>query len=183
MQGPAQLEISDVKQHKHRTTAFLSSGRERIYLTAQKPCHMVFEPNRMDESTPKLNALLQGAEFIAVFDKIDKELVRQIVANSSRLLGKTLSFEEVTAMYVPCVKRKGDFEPSLRTKLKIAGGSLTRIWDQDGKPREAPSQWRHKDLRVKLCLSHLWFSKSSIGASVLLEDVLVEESNASSPFV
>ena len=70
-------------------------------------------------------------------------------------------------------KRKGDYPATLRTKLRLDGPNPTLFWDGESKPRAPPDQWRHQPLRVRLCPSHFWVSKTGCGVAEFLEDVQI----------
>ena len=166
-------------------TALLTRQGRRVYFTAADPCETAFEPSTMDDSSAtRLNVDLRGSEdMIAFFDQIDVEAPLHFAAESSKFFGKTLGIEDVKAIYSPCVKRKGDYPATLRTKLRLDGPTPTLFWDGDSKPRGPPDQWRHVPLRVRLCPSHFWVSRTSCGVSVMLEDVQLVDVVPRSPFL
>ena len=93
-----------------------------------------------------------------------------------------MGYEDVGKLYVPCVKRKGDYPPTVRTKIRLEGASATRVWNTAGEPCKPPPSWRGVPIAVKVIVSHVWMSKASAGVTVFLEDVQVSDAVSRSPF-
>ena len=179
------LIAKDVKASKHglKTALLLTQDNSRINATFREGCTAAFEPSSMEESSTRLTADLRGNDaFISFFESIDDKVVTLLVAESSTFFGKTLGYEDVNKLYVPCVKRKGDYAPMVRTKIRLEGSNATRVWNAAGEPRKPPPSWRGVSIAVKVVVSHVWMSKASAGVTVFLEDVQVLEDVSRSPF-
>ena len=131
------LVAKDVKASKHgvNTVLLLTQDNSRINATFREGCTAAFEPSSMEELATRLTADLRGNDaFISFFESIDNKVVALPVAESSTLFGKTLGHEDVKRLYVPCVKRKGDYAPMVRTKIRLEGPNATRVWNEPASP-------------------------------------------------
>ena len=93
-----------------------------------------------------------------------------------------MGYEDVGKLYVPYVKRKGDYPPTARTKIRLESPNATRVWNTAGEPCKPPPSWRGVPITVKVNVSHVWMSKASAGVTVFLEDVQVSDEVSRSPF-
>ena len=180
------LIAKDVKSVKHgvKTALLLGPDKSRIMATFAEGCVAAFEPSSLEEGATRLSLDLRGSDdFISFFDVLDEKVRSLLVAGSSEYFGKTLGHADIERLYTPCVKRKGSYEPTVRTKLRTDGLSATQAWNTAGEACELPTRWRGVRLGVRVCVSHLWITKTAVGVTVFLEDVeLSDEVVRRSPF-
>ncbi len=146
-----------------------SSFHRKTELTHPSP-HLLLARTRVKKQNLDLNC---DGEYLKFFTKLDSWAVEYISLNSVRLLGNNLSTEKVLDIYKPCVRRRGSFNPLLRTKITLDGLALTRYWDAEKKSRLAPACWQTSVFRTRLRIGYLYITSSSIGFALDCTDVQV----------
>jgi hypothetical protein len=121
----------------------------------------------------------------AAVARLDDWVVAAVVQRSEQLFGKILSKEQVLDKFKPSVTlpKKGDFPPTLRSKVNVTGTKVVRVWGLDGKPRSMPEDLRQCSITCKLHVRSLWFMGPQFGLTMETLDLQVEEDSVSCPFL
>ena len=124
---PTQTAIDSLKICK------VNNGKDVLFFLSQDGVDTPFAPSSFDEEKGnKQNLDLNcDGEYLKFFTKLDAWAVEYISLHSVRLLGNNLPIEKVLELYKPCVRRRGSFNPLLRTKITLDGLALTRYWDSE----------------------------------------------------
>ena len=152
-------------------------GADVVYCTAKGGLCAPFGPGTFDKNTPatrmNLDVRLDDADALAVFDELDSWAVQYIADNAERIFKRTMTREQVTSGYHPCVRRKDGYDLLLHAKISTDGLSAIHCWDTDGAAREMPSEWRRTRLQLRFHVTGLWIMGSGFGLVVSATDVQV----------
>ena len=115
---------------------------------------------------------------------LDEWVVQTVVQRSEQLFGKPLTQEQVMDKMKCSVTqaKKGDFKPTLRSKINLAGTKIVRVWTLDGNPRGMPEDLRTCQITANLHIRSLWFMGPSFGITFETSDLQVCEEAAMCPF-
>ena len=121
--------------------------------------------------------------FFTTFDITAKTLIEQ---ESQRLLGKSLTKEEVEQSYVSCVKESPGKPPLLKLKISMPNSAKPcRVWNPDGSEAPWPQDWA-LPFQIRIKVSHLWIMgatpRTEFGFVCLLEDAMPQRVVHAFPF-
>jgi len=181
------LSLGDVYVNpKGAKTCLLTDGGARFYYTAPEPTRSPFGPNNFDKDPAatrqnlELRCTKQMEEF---FSALDSWCIEYLTAHSERIFKKSLTLDQVRAMYHPTQRAQEGYVPLLRCKLNMPGSrGEVRFWTPDGKTRDAPADWKDSEIRPHIHVSHLWLMGQSCGLVLNLSDLVVSEACRAFPF-
>ena len=107
------------------------------------------------------------------FMAVDEWCIDYLTAHSMRLFCIQYTREEVQGIYKPCVRKAGNFEPLLRTKIIREGINATRYWSFETKARSEPELWLSAEMRVKIRIGSLYMTEGSCGITLECTDIQV----------
>ena len=105
----------------------IQSGKDVAVWSSKEEVETPFTPSSFNEgkaNTQNLDIRCIG-DYLHFFSELDRWAVEYVVVNSLRLFGKQLAPEKAAAMYRPCIKKIGSFDPLLRTKITLEGQHRT----------------------------------------------------------
>jgi hypothetical protein len=120
--------------------------------------------------------------WVDYFDSFDSWAVTYLTCNSERLFGKPLTIEQVRDSYKPCVTRRGNYQPTLRCKLNIAGTSAVRCWTPLEQRMGVPEDFRGYEMVPRVSALHLWCMNREFGFVFQVNDLMCSEVSQCCPF-
>ena len=156
----------------------------------EQPAESPFAPGNHDKDDSALRQYIVfrlNEEIESFFNELETWAPPYIEEHSERLLGKTLTPEQVDFGLVRNVKRAEGRQPLVKFKLNMPGSSKpTRCWDENKCPVEWISDWVGKSIKLKMFVSHLWVmgsgSKAEFGFVVIVTGALEEKQIFDFPF-
>ena len=113
----------------------------------------------------------------------DEWCVNTLAAESARLLGSTLSVEEVRNRFQPTLRtHEGSGSQSLRLKMNTAGRAAVRVWSPVGTQVSAPPSWSHCNAKCRIRLKGFWIMAKEIGVVAESTDIQLDTAAAECPF-
>ena len=124
------------------------------------------------------------ADVIDFFERLDAHFIRYVADHSQDLLKKTLSVEEVTAMWKPAVSARNGYPPQLKAKFNLAGNKPVKIWDLSGRELPiSPGDLPERPLTCSLKATGYWqMSGREMGVVYDVQHVLCGEPVVPCPF-
>ena len=171
-------------------SAILLRDNERFSHTFERPAESPFSPGNhdKDETAMRQNIVFRlNDELEKFFVDFEAWAIDYITEHSERLLGKTLSTDEVNFGFVSNVKKQEGKPPLVKFKLNMPGSQkATRCWSEKGEPIDFISDWVGKSVKLRILVSHLWVmgsgSKSEFGFVCLVTDAMEEKQCFAFPF-
>jgi hypothetical protein len=120
--------------------------------------------------------------WVDYFDGFDAWAVTYLTCNSERLFKKPLTIEQVRDGYKPCVSRRGNYPPTLRCKLNLAGTSAVRCWTPLEQRMGVPEDFRGYELVPRVAVLHLWIMNREFGFVLQVNDLMCMEVSQCCPF-
>ena len=156
---PTQTAIGSLKICK------IQAGSNDAIWSSRGQTETPFAPSSFNEEKPNtLNLSIRCSdEYSDFFSQLDCWAVEYIADNSLRLCGKQLSLNKVKQMYRPCLKKKGNFDPLLRTKISSEGLHRTRYWSLDRTSRLEPDCWPLTMFKTRIRISYLYVTGDALG--------------------
>ena len=123
-------------------------------------------------------------EVLYFFERLDAHFIRYVADHSQDLLKKTLTTEEVRAMWKPAVQARNGYPPQLKAKFNLAGARPVKIWDMSGRELPiAPGDLTERPLTCVLKATGFWvMSGREAGVVYDVQHVLCGEPVAPCPF-
>ena len=112
-------------------------------------------------------------EDLKSFKALDDWCIGYLTAHSMRLFCIQYTREEVQGIYNPCVRKTGNFEPLLRTKIIREGLNSTRYWTSDKKARSEPELWLSAGVRVKIRIASLYITEATCAITLECTDIQI----------
>jgi len=167
--APTQTAIESLKICKIQT------GNNDAIWSSKDEAETPFTPSSFNEEKPyKQNLDIRCVgEYLDFSSQLDCWAVEYIAANSLRLFGKQLQPNKVKEMYRPCIKKIGDFDPLLRTKISSEGQHRTRYRSLDKTARLKPDCWQATVFKTQIRISYLYVTGSAFGLALDCTDVQV----------
>ena len=164
----------------------LNSNGARVSLESSfAPMQAPFGPSTYDKQpASRMNLALQcGEPTQAFFERLNEWTKDYTQAHAERLFKKPMTREEIDAGYRSPLSVAGEYLPLVRTKITVEGPKACKFWTLEGKPREAPEDWRKVSLRPILSISHLYIMGKEFGWVILCTDIQICDSpQTSCPF-
>ena len=145
-----------------------------------------------DPTATRRNCDLTDAppELLSWIQALDNWAIKIATRHSEKLFKTKKTEAEVRALYVSLLKEgKGDYAPTIRVKVNLAGTGCVRCWEKtaegETKRRELPQleEWRNAKLEAVCQLSAIWLQSRSFGISLTLTDAFLQETaDAECPF-
>ena len=126
-----------VTSSKGAKMAFISRENAPAMWLPDDTMQPVFEPKVFEDGskngTTRLNLVLQpSAEQESTLKSLDEWCLAAVAKQSEQLFGKSLTLEQLTQCYQPCLKASDKYPPNLRVKLNLFGANATRYWNAVG---------------------------------------------------
>ena len=173
----AEQQISD----KGARFCPLSCKGERVYLTLgskTEPLYTQWGPSNFDPTTATSRCnfdFVCDEKLSAQLGSLDAWALNYIEKNAPRILGKSLTKEQVQDGYKPALVLRGSYPTQVRCKINLAGQRAVRCWDEAGQPREMPQDWKGCRYVAKVNLSHLYIMSKEFGWVFNLTDIQIFE--------
>ena len=191
MAAPAVIDTTRLRLQDVVTSG---KGAKSIPIAHADGSAVVWQPSAMSvlwnpsafndaEATRQTICFVPTPEVCSSVESLDKWLTNAIALDSSRLLGKQLSADEVRKQYQsPLRTHESTGAKSLRVKLNTTGRSQVRCWDTFRKPREQPSSWTECSVTPRISIRSVWIMGASLGVTLELRDAMLDEAQTECPF-
>ena len=158
-----------------KSAAFIY-GKDPVVWQPETAMTVAYEPGVFSgEDVARVNLTLRPVEQVqAELQELDEWIVRQVTAQSDRILGRAQTEDQVRARYAPTLKvsDKG-YPPTLRCKMNLSGKGQVRIWS--GKQsRPNPEPWTGCLVKARILLKSLYIMGANFGVTFEVTDVSVE---------
>ena len=167
----------------------LSVNGEKVQLTfgsKAEPLATLWGPSSFDPSsnTSRCNMdFICDAKMTTNLRALDDWARVYLEKHCQRILGKTLTKDQVADGYMPVLVQTGSYPAQVRCKINLSGSRSVRCWDENGQPRDPPSDWKSCKFVAKVTLSHLWLMSKEMGWVLNLTDLQIFEDARVCPFV
>ena len=167
----------------------LSQNGERVHLTfgsKAEPLSTQWGPSSFDQNSLSTRCnfdFMCDDNLTAILKSIDDWARAYIEKHSQRIFGKELTAAQVMDSYKPALVERGSYPSQSRCKINLGGSRAVRCWDESGKPRELPDDWKGCKFVAKVNLSHLWIMSKEFGFVFNITDLQVFEDTKLCPFV
>ena len=187
------LQISDVNISSRgaRSCSLITADNKLVALRLPK-LRCPFGATSFDGPTAtrrNLDMTDAPPELLSWLANLDNWAIKTATKHSEKLFKSKKTESEVKALYVSLLKPgKGDYPPTIRCKINLAGSGTVRCWEKrDGETRrrELPQleEWRNAKLEAVCQLSALWLQSRSFGLTLTVTDAfLAEVSEEECPF-
>ena len=106
-----------------------------------------------------------------------------VTEHSQRLFkGRTLTKDQVLAMYKPSLIEKDGYQPRIRCKINVSGSKPCRIWNEAFEVRDVPEDFRQCQCVPTALSGQIWIQGSQFGTVMTVQDMLVFERRLVCPF-
>ena len=158
---------------------------EAVIWTPKEALTVLFEPsayNQPDATRVNLCVSVTPAVVSSLRD-FDEWCVNTLAAESARLLGSTLSVEEVRNRFQPTLRtHEGSGSQSLRLKMNTAGRAAVRVWSPVGTQVSAPPSWSQCSAKCRIRLKGFWIMAKEIGVVAECTDVQLDTAAVECPW-
>ena len=157
----------------------------KTFGSKQAPLRSQFGPSCFDNSDSgrKNFDLICDSEMASFLSEIDSWARGYLVEHSQRILGKSMTAEQVQDSYRPLLQQRGSYPANLRCKINISGSKKTRLWSEHGLERDPPESWQSAMYAAKVEFSHLYLmGQRDCGIVVNLTDLQVLDQPMTCPF-
>ena len=160
-------------------------GQDDAVWSSKEEVETPFTPSSFNEvKANKQNLDIRCiGDYLQFFSELDRWALEYVVVNSVRLFGKKLTREKAAAMYRPCIKKIGTFDPLLRTKLTLEGQHRTIYWTMAGEDRNKPECWQATVFKTRIRIGYLYITESTFGLALECTDVQVCKEFTPAPLV
>ena len=167
----------------------LSSGGERVHLTFRskaQPLSTQWGPSSFDQNSTSTRC---NFDFVcddglaSILKSLDVWARAYLEKNSQRLMGKALTSAQILDSYKPAHIERGSYPSQARCKINLGGPRAVRCWDENGQPRDPPSDWKSCRFVAKVNLSHLYIMSKEFGWVLNITDLHMFEESHVCPFV
>jgi len=158
-----------------------------VIVTPKDAMRGPFDPSTFDKDpkAQRINLTLEVSDLDlqATLVDFDSHMLRYLADNSERIFKRPMSLEQVEAGYNNCLYRgKGNYAPTLKTKIDISGPRALRCWSPKGERlSEYPKDWRSVRVRPVIHFSHLYTMGTQFGVVVKVSDVQIAEVAEAAP--
>jgi hypothetical protein len=148
------------------------------------PLRVPFPPNSFDATTTRLGLCFVSTPALeAAAEQLDEKIVDLACRNSNEIWKKTLTRDEVKAMYNPVIKRNDKHQSGLlRTKICTTGPRTVRCWTDTGAPREIPKDWRGIEAVPMVRVGGIYIQPKEFGVILEATDLKITETQTVCPF-
>ena len=172
-----------VTSSKGAKMAFISRENTPAMWIPGDTMQPVFEPKVFEDGTTRLNLVLQPTpEQESTLKSLDEWCLATVAQQSEQLFGKSLTLEQLTQCYQPCLKVSDKYPPNLRVKLNLSGANATRYWNAVGRKTIAPDTWVGTAVRPRIRIKALWFMAKQFDIVMELTDAQILELDVKCPF-
>ena len=167
----------------------LSAKGERVCLTLGSkagPLHTQWGPSSFDQNSESTRCnfdLVCDENLTKTLKSLDTWAKGYIEKHSLRILGKSLTKEQIQDGYKPALVERGAYPSQIRCKINMSGPRVVRCWDESGEPREMPADWKSCTFVARVNLSHLYIMNKEYGWVFNLTDLQIFEEHRVCPFV
>ena len=154
-----------------------SDGKPSVW-QPREPLQPAFEASAFgDETATRVNLVFTPtSEVCAQIERFDLWCKSELVKESGRLFGQTLSADEVERRYQSPLRRSDkNGILSFRVKMNKEGRSAVRCWDTFRQSRVQPTSWVACSVIPRLALRSLWVMNKEVGPIFELIDALIDE--------
>ena len=110
-------------------------------------------------------------------------LVHEVAIRSAHFFGRSLSEEQVGAMYKPITRKSGEYPRHIRAKVNTTRGGRTRYWDASRARAEPPVSHAGMFFNARLQLRAIWIAADAGGLVCDATDLQIRETEmADCPF-
>ena len=185
----SQLHIAEpIVSSRGAKSCALSNNGTKFVLTLGSRAEPLTTPfgaqSFQNESTNRksIEFRLPAGETTDFWDGFDAWAVTYLTCHSTRLFGKPLTIEQVRDGYRPCVSRRGNYPPTLRCKVNLAGTNSVRCWSPAEERIEVPQEFRGLQLVALVSVQHLWVMNREFGFVLQPNDLMCSEVSQTCPF-
>ena len=160
-------------------------GGEGVLWTPKEALTILFEPSAYNQpDATRVNLCLSVTPALAAsLREFDAWCVNTLAAESARLLGSTLSADEVRSRFQPTLRiHESSGSQSLRLKMNTAGRAAVRIWSPVGTQVCAPPSWTQCSAKCRIRLKSLWLMAKEIGVVAEIVDIQLDTAQVECPF-
>jgi hypothetical protein len=175
--GVSSLSIQDVLvSGKGSKTAPIQCGGKEVILTLQAP--VAFEPSAYgdaEKAATRVNLVLRASEQdMAWLNELDEFVIATLARDSAKYFGKPRTAEQIRESFTASIKDSERYSPTFKTKINLGGAGRVKIWDDEGRPRDAPETWKESLVKARVKVKGVWFmGQSSCGVTFDTTDVKV----------
>jgi len=106
---------------------------------------------------------------------VEAALVHEVAIRSTDFFGRSLSEEQIGAMYKAITKKNGPYPRHIRAKVNTIGGHRTRYWDASRAHTEPPASHAGMTFKARLQLRALWIGAEAWGVVCDATDLQLQE--------
>lgn len=135
-----------------------------------------------EESNRRSIEFTLSPEAQGFWQAFDHWAIAYLSKHSERIFKTRKTEKEIAEGYKAPVIKKGDYEPHLKCKINMSGGSCCRFWNAAGQRCTMVADLRGIPLKPRVVISHLWQMQREYGFVVQVCDLMCLEEETACPF-
>ena len=153
----------------------------------EEPVRIPFPVSTFDRNpaATRVNMVLEvnNPAFQAFFKEFDEAIIRILTNRSTEFVQqKSLSHEQVSMCYKPCLNHSPPYSPNVKCKINIGDdANQVTVWNDDGKNIDIPQLFRKSKVTAELTLRAVWLASNMCGLSLQSDHIMLCQKEADTP--